>query len=153
MKNRKLTEKQVSFLLEVLKIRTDSLVAYSNRVWLMFSWFVTFNLVLIGFIFSKDYNSSAQVVTSSISLGIIVNFLWIRLGINDYISMKKHKIIKERIEKRVFRSYSLRRILMINTPNNLIFSQTKLLYISPILFITILILLLINKCFKLFPLI
>ena len=144
MKNRKLTEKQVSFLLEALKIRTDSLVAYSNRVWLIFSWFVTFNFALLGFVFSKEDNSSAEMVLSSISIGIIVNFLWLLLGINDYISMKKHKLIKERIEKRVFRSHSLRRILIINTPKNLKFSQTKLLYISPILFLIIFILLLIN---------
>lgn len=145
MRSRKLNENQVSFLLEALKIRTDSLVAYSNRVWLMFSWFVTFNLAVIGFVFSKDYNSSSQVFTSSISLGIIVNFLWVLIGVNDYISMKKHKLIKERIEKRIFRSYSLRRILIINTPKWALFSQTKLLYLSPILFLIIDILLLLKK--------
>jgi hypothetical protein len=53
-KNREIySDNQKQLLIELLKIRTNSLVSYSNRVWQVFNWFVTINIGILGFLFSN----------------------------------------------------------------------------------------------------
>jgi hypothetical protein len=126
----------IDILLEVLKIRTDSLVNYSNRVWIVFNWFLTLNIGALGL----QYNQFNEVIDSGARLhyfviGLVLTSLWLLIGVNDYESMKKHKSIKENIEKELRLKFYLN-ILNYQKGKSLIqFSQTKALFLAPIIFI------------------
>jgi len=131
------SDNQKIFLLELLKIRTNSLVSYSNRVWQMFNWFVTINIGILGFLFS-DQNT----VINSLFIyfvGLLLNILWFFIGINDYLSMLKHKTIKEKIENELYYSYDIGTLLEPPSQNEnpifsrLKFNQTKTLFMAPLL--------------------
>lgn len=130
------SDNQKKFLLELLKIRTNSLVSYSYRVWQMFNWFVTINIGIFGFIFSKQNSILNSLNVYLVSL--LLNILWLYIGINDYLSMKKHKTIKEKIEEELYYSHELGNLFEELSQNeNPIFTrwkfnQTKTLFMAPL---------------------
>ncbi len=143
------SDNQKKFLLELLKIRTDSLVSFSNRVWQIFNWFVTINIGILGFLFSKQNTVLNSLYIYLVSL--LLNILWLYIGINDYLSMKKHKTIKEKIEKYLYHSYDIGILLEPPSENEnpifsrLKFNQTKTLFMVPLFcFIILIILIFLN---------
>ena len=143
------SDNQKKFLLELLKIRTNSLVSYSNRVWQMFNWFVTINIGILGFLFS---NQNTVLNSFYIYLvGLLLNILWLFIGINDYLSMEKHKRIKGKIENELYNSYDLSIFLDPSSQNEnpiflrLKFDQTKTLFIVPLFCIILWILIYLNS--------
>ena len=53
----------------------------------MFNWFVTINIGILGFLFS---NHNTVLNSFYIYLiGLLLNILWLYIGINDYLSMEK----------------------------------------------------------------
>lgn len=134
--NSEISEEQSQVLIDFLKIRTESLVNYSNRVWKIFNWFVTINLGFFVFIFNNQIKITHPQIFYFI--GILINCLWLLIGVNDYLSMLKHKTIKEQIEKKLLSRFDLGKLIHFKNPSNcfihkLKFNQTKTLYVVPMI--------------------
>jgi len=139
-------------LVEIVKMRTDALVNYSNRVWKLFNWFQTLNVVILGVILTKQVITDHSVYLLTI-ISLLLSILWFFLGVNDFISMEKHKILKNILEKVLFIQMDiaekLQETVKKNLPKKLIkfnFNQTKALYLVPVFnFLITIIVLVINK--------
>jgi hypothetical protein len=146
LESRIYTEAEKNLIVEILKLRTSSLVSYSNRVWLIFNWFITFNLSFFAFFFT--FKIDCYVSNVVLIAGFLINGLWLLIGINDYFSMKKHKEIKEKIEVRVAEILNIQNILLDQKPKYLKYNQTKTLFIIPILTSLFWLFFLVMKLFK-----
>lgn len=100
-------ETDKSHLLEIVKMRTDALVNYSNRVWKIFNWFQTLNVAILGLILTKQVVTNENIFQlATISLLLFIS--WFFIGLNDFLSTEKHKKIKNYIEKYMFTSLNIR---------------------------------------------
>lgn len=143
-------ETDKSHLLEIVKMRTDALVNYSNRVWKIFNWFQTLNVAILGLILTKQVVTNENIFQlATISLLLFIS--WFFIGLNDFLSTEKHKKIKNYIEKYMFTSLNIREELdqEKNSPKGIItllgFNQTKTLFISPIIKSIISIIIIVNN--------
>lgn len=143
-------ETDKSHLLEIVKMRTDALVNYSNRVWKIFNWFQTLNVAILGLILTKQVVTNENIFQlATISLLLFIS--WFFIGLNDFLSTEKHKKIKNYIEKYMFTSLNIREELdqEKNSPKGIItllgFNQTKTLFISPIINSIISIIIIVNN--------
>lgn len=130
-----ISENDKGHLVEIVKMRTDALVSYSNRVWTVFSLFQTLNLAIIGAIFTKQTIGENQVIFLGI-ISLFLSTIWYILGLNDYRSMEKHKNIKKIVEEKLFVLLNISEVLVqAEKPKHRRvvygFNQTKTLYIIP----------------------
>jgi hypothetical protein len=150
--NNPISPSEKGHLVEIVKMRTDALVNYSNRVWKLFNWFQTLNVVILGVILTKQVIIEHSVYLLAI-ISLLLSILWFFLGVNDFISMEKHKIIKNNLEKDLFIQMDIEEKLQEaveeKKPKKLIkfnLKQTKALYIVPVFnFLITIIVLVINK--------
>jgi ABC-type uncharacterized transport system permease subunit len=126
-------EKELDLLMNLLQIRTDSLVNYSNRVWLIFNWFVTLNIGVLGFFLTKQ---ATDFTISIIIVGFLSSMLWFMIGIQDFKSMEKHKLIKKEVEKIVLGQLDQPTLNKVMFPEKekFEFQQTWSLFAVPIVF-------------------
>jgi hypothetical protein len=130
LESRIYTEAAKDQLVEILKLRTSSLVSYSNRVWLMFNWFLTFNVGFFAFLFSKESEVFPRFFI--LLIGLLISILWFFIGLNDFISMKKHKEIKKNIEVEVAKTLNIQSLLFYPERKCFKYNQTKTLIIIPV---------------------
>jgi hypothetical protein len=141
-----------SHLVEIVKMRTDSLVNYSNRVWKIFYWFQVFNLTILGAILTKQITDLIPVLFLGLT-SLFLSFLWFFLGVNDFLSMEKHKTIKNYLEKDLYIQLDIEEKLQETVKKNLHkklikfnFNQTKVLFLAPVFnFISTIIVLLVTN--------
>ena len=130
-------ENNKSHLVEIVKMRTDALINYSNRVWKIFNWFQLFNFTIFGVIFTNQVGKREEILLLAI-ISTAASILWFVLGVNDFLSMEKHKRIKKSLEKRLFELLYLLEELNedLIPPKGIFklfeFNQTKALFIVPI---------------------
>jgi len=102
------TSPSTEHLLSLLQIRTDALIQYSQRIWTLFNWFLTLHVAMVGYYFGII---QAKNLTLAIPLmGVVLSFLWLLIGIEDYQTFLKHKKIKKAIEGKVAERMSLTKV-------------------------------------------
>lgn len=123
-----------SDLIEILKIRTDSLIGYSNKVWNIFNWFSAFNIVGLG-LFLNQINKFEIVISCGL-FHLVINILWFIVALNDFRSFKKHSSLKKNVEDELIKEYDFKSNFFQIEINNDVneFSQSKILYFVPIIF-------------------
>jgi hypothetical protein len=130
-------ESDKGHLVAIVKMRTDALVSYSNRVWAVFNIFQTLNLTFIVAILTKHITGSNPILYFGI-ISLSLSILWFFLGVNDFLSMERHKRIKNSLEEKFFKSLNMEEELDedVNSQKRILtqfnFNQTKALFIVPI---------------------
>jgi len=125
-------------LIQYHKTRMDILANYSKIVWNRFNWFTTLELALFSILITK-YNEFLKdelyLQIIFFVLGSILTFFWLFLSIEDYMSMQRHKkrgeIIEKKIHKECFLENDFEKVIY----SDKLLSQTKILYIFPLIFL------------------
>ena len=127
----------LSDVIHYYEVRMSALSEYSDRVWNRFNWFLTLQLAIFGFYFSQlDKITLFSFFKSGVPIiAIIVALLWVVMGVEDYISMRKHGKRKNEVEKHVNRLFKNQDIIFkFQAQKSFIrFRQTWLLFLFPIL--------------------
>ena len=129
-----------SDLMHFYEVRMLALSEYSDRVWNRFNWFMTLQVAIFGFFFSQATTSeNKQFFEYGIPLiGIVIALLWSLMGIEDYISLKKHKKLTNQVGTHavnIFINSGLEFTLNKNKSDK--FHQSWLLFIFPLSIVTI----------------
>jgi hypothetical protein len=137
-------------LVEIVKMRTDALVSYSSRIWTLFNWFQTLNVGILGVILTNQVVLNENVFLLAV-MSLLLSILWFFLGVNDFISMEKHKKIKKSLEEKLFTSLNMREELNEekNSPKKILtllrYNQTKSLFLVPLINSIISIIIIVNN--------
>lgn len=133
------TESLLSEVIHYYEIRMSALSEYSDRVWNRFNWLLTLQLAIFGFYFSQiDKSASVAIFKSGVPIiGIVVAILWLVMGAEDYVSMKKHGKRTAEVENKVKELFSNENMeFNFQARRSFIsFRQTWLLFVFPALII------------------
>ncbi len=127
-------------LIHHYEVRMLALSSYSELAWNRFNWFLTLQIVIIGFFFSQIERIAAQqfLATAIPSIGLIVTMLWLLMGFEDFRSLRRHKEKIKNSDELLEASFKDVNII-INDPKAMgprSVIQTKLLFVFPFLTIT-----------------
>lgn len=90
-------------LVHYYEVRMMALSEYSDRVWNRFNWFMTVEVASFGFFFTQAEKLSSQLLLQNgIPLvGIAIAILWSLMGVEDYLSLRKHGKRTTEVENQV----------------------------------------------------
>ena len=132
-------ETLLSDVIHYYEVRMSALSEYSDRVWNRFNWLLTLQLAIFGFYFSQiDKSASFAIFKLGVPIvGIVVAILWLVMGAEDYVSMRKHGKRTDEVENKLRDLFSNENIeFNFQARRSFIsFRQTWLLFIFPALII------------------
>ena len=128
-------ESLLSDVIHYYEVRMSALSQYSDRVWNRFNWFLTLQLAISGFYFSQlEKLASFSIFKSGIPIiGFVVAILWLIMGAEDFVSMRKHGKRTTEVENKVKALFSRQGVdFNAQARKSFInFRQTWLLFIFP----------------------
>ena len=126
-----------SDLIHYYETRMNAFSAYSNLVWNRFNWFITLQVIIFGFLFTQQTSvNKSEIVEIGIPIvSIVISILWLVMGVEDYISLKRHGRKTTTIEINIKNILNSTNIMKTHTEERgkFNFKQSLLLIISPIL--------------------
>jgi hypothetical protein len=90
----KLTDESIKFLIDDYKLKVDYLTKHFDRMWTRFSFFLTIELALFGFLGYLLFDSSGRDVRSvpvPTLLGIVSSLLWYIVGAQDRFLVSSYR--------------------------------------------------------------
>jgi hypothetical protein len=121
-------------------IKMSALSEYSTMIWNRFNWFLTLQVAILGFYFSQltKIDASSVVLIGVPVAGLIVAILWAIMGIEDYLSIRRHGKRTKELDKHVRGLFLNQEICIYQNDQNgrIEFKQTSLLYYFPMLTMT-----------------
>lgn len=129
----------LSDVIHYYEVRMSALSEYSDRVWNRFNWLLTLQLAISGFYFSQlDKLASFSVFKSGVPIiGFVVAILWLIMGAEDFVSMRKYGKRTTEVENKVKTLFSRQGVDFNSQARKSFvnFRQTWLLFIFPALII------------------
>ena len=129
--NQELLEPSLTYF----EIRMMAFTSYSDRVWNRFNWLLTLELAILGFYFSNlDKITQNILLARGIpSVGLIVAVLWFLMGVEDTISLRKHRLIIQYVENSIRKTLARHSWKTDHSRSSFRFRQNWLLFVFPIL--------------------
>lgn len=128
-----------SDLIHYYEVRMSALSEYSDRVWNRFNWLLTLQLAICGFYFSQlEKLASFSVFKLGVPfIGFVLAILWMIMGAEDFVSMRKHANKTTEVENKAMVLFSRQGVEFNNQAKKsfINFRQTWLLFIFPALII------------------
>ncbi|MDM8561255.1 hypothetical protein [Candidatus Parabeggiatoa sp. HSG14] len=122
-------------LVHYYEVRMMALTGYSTQIWNRFNWFLTLELAIFGFFFTRlgalPPNSAVIVPI----IGVVIAVLWTLIGSEDYISMKRHGQATTGVEKEIRKTFYEQGIDFNNQIKKsfIKFRQTWILFLFPVI--------------------
>lgn len=116
------------------RIKMSAFSKYLAIVWNRFNWFLTLTIAVFGVYFNKIEQTSYFLFQYGIpTIGIVLSFLWLFMGVEDYLSLKRHKAKVSSIDNHLKDYFHKADIDIRFEKNNnyLNFTQSTLLFLFP----------------------
>ncbi|MCK5720581.1 MAG: hypothetical protein KAH84_11645 [Thiomargarita sp.] len=122
-------------LVHYYEVRILALTEYSGLIWNRFNWFLTLQLVIFGFLFTRLETLPANYASIVPIMGIVITLLWSLIGYEDYNSMKRHGKVATDIDEKIKKLFAEQGIdFDIELKKSATrFRQTWILFVFPII--------------------
>ncbi len=97
-------------LVHYYEVRMLALTGYSTQIWNRFNWFLTLELAIFGFFFTRLTHLPSNSAVIVPIIGIVIATLWTLIGSEDYVSMKRHGQITTKVDEELRKIFSERGI-------------------------------------------
>jgi hypothetical protein len=92
------------------QIRSQAWNEYSKLVWNRYNWFLVLETAHWGYFFDSQSRGEPFLIQISV-VGMTISFLWLALGLQDWVSLGKHRDAVKALECALFHVERMQRPL------------------------------------------